>query len=322
MADNKKISDLPEDTSVTLADYIPIVTPGSNLTKKASLARVIALAGSGGSGGGTGTSAVFLDNFVVNLPNNQTGIPNGTTVNAGDPIAPFIEAAFRKSSPAQYTGPNLSLSGISAPAVIEVGTPISIAFTISFAQNDAGNETSRSLSKNGSPLTASSGLYSDSIIAATSPTNYVATLSYAQGHINNDSLGNPDPSGQMPAGAINSNTLSYQGFYKLWYDAVSTLPATSPAVRSLTNSRFSNAGNSFTLNTGSTQQTFVLLLPPGKSLASVIDQDALNLDITAQYLPTSITVNDAGGTAVTYTMYTMSQSVAYSSNHRHNITIA
>lgn len=110
--------------------------------------------------------------------------------------------------------------------------------------------------------------------------------------------------------------------YKIWYDAVSATPTNSNVARGLSNSRFSNDGNAFTLNTGNSQKTFVILLPPGKTLQSVIDQDALNLDITAQYLSGSIAVNDAAGAAIIYTMYTMSQSVAYSSNHRHNITIA
>jgi hypothetical protein len=320
---NQKISDLPDDTTVTLADYVPIVTPGSTQTKKASLARVIALAGSGSGSGIGGGSPTFLDSFVVNLPDNQSGIPNGTTVNAGDSIATFLESAFRKASPAVYNYPSASLSGSPAPAAVEVGTALSIAFSIGFTQNDAGAQTSLVLNKNGSPLTATSGTYTDSITATLSPVNYQAIINYAQGHINNDSLGSPDASGRIAAGSVSSNVLSYQGFYLLWYDAVATIPAASAAVRALSNARFSNAGNSFTLNTGSTQTHFVLVLPPGKSLVSVIDQDALNLDITSQYAATGISVNNASGTAVSgYTLYSMSQSVPYSSNHRHNITIA
>jgi hypothetical protein len=256
------------------------------------------------------------------LPNNQTGIANGTTINAGDSIGPFLAAAFRKSSPAVYTGPSLSLSANNAPSVVEVGTSISITFAIGYTANDAGAETSRTMHKNGAVFNATGGAYTDTIVASTSPISYYATVNYAQGGINNDSLGGPDASGRIPAGLIDSGTLNYQGFYKIWYDAVSAAPASSAAARALSNVRFTTDGNNFTLNTGSSQTKFVLLLPPGKSLASVIDQDALNLDITAQYTASTISVNNAAGVAISYTLYTMSQSIPYSSNHRHNITIA
>ena len=321
---NQKISDLPDDTVVTLADYVPIVTPGSTQTKKASLARVIALAGSGGGTGSGGSPPVFLDNFVVNLPDNQTGIPNGTTVNAGDNIATFLEAAFRKASPAQYNYPSVSLSGNPAPDVVEVGTSLAITFNIGYNQNDAGAQTGVVLNKNGSPLTAVNGVYSDNIFAAITPINYQAAINYAQGPVKDNSLGDPDASGRIAAGAVASNTLTYTSFYKIFYDAVTSVPTNSTQARGLTNARFSNSGNVFTLNTGNALTKFVLLLPPGKSLISVIDQDALNLDITHQYTDnaTTISVNDAGGNAVPYTLYAMSQSVPYSSSHKHNITIA
>jgi len=195
MPQNQTISNLPEDTSVTIADYVAIVTPGLGQTRKAKLSSVLALATGGGAapnyvgkypslaalqtdipagadgnyaivaasphdeeyiwdgdhgvwaltqnvpastfallGGNptdnaalaaalTSASAVFSDGFTVNLPTNNTGIANGTVVNPGDPVAPFLKAAFSKASqptvsvitngnsqPYNQTGINLTVS--------------------------------------------------------------------------------------------------------------------------------------------------------------------------------------------------------------------
>src|SRR5476651_2880793 len=160
MPQNSTISNLPEDTGVTIADYVAIVTPGLGQTRKAKLSSILSLATGAGAPnyvgkypslaalqvdiptgvngnyaivtaspndeeyiwdsdhtawvktenvpastfaqlGGNATdnaslaaalmsaSAVFTTGFTVNLPTNNTGIPNGTVVNAGDPVAPF-----------------------------------------------------------------------------------------------------------------------------------------------------------------------------------------------------------------------------------------
>ncbi len=61
-------------------------------------------------------------------------------------------------------------------------------------------------------------------------------------------------------------------------------------------------------------------MPNTLSISQVLDLDALNANITASYVNNPFNVEDAGGTAVAYNVYTMSNSVPYSSNHRHEIT--
>lgn len=416
MADNKKISDLPDDTSVSLSDYVPIVTPGSSQTKKATLAHVMALAIGGSGGSGSSTPPVFLDNFVVNLPNNQTGIANGTIVNAGDPIAPFIEAAFNKASattvavntngntqPYNQTNINLivaiaysiNTSGATLANIIlersrdnatwitllNTATPntsyndnslnstannASIYYKLTVTDNSGGtNSTTRqvifsaytapsinllvgaTIRERGDASTSITGT-----ITQNSP-NIALTNYQVQYQVNGTgswmNIGPPLAAwGSTQSISVshndvllnNSSTLSYRAqvidaqqtttsatqtisfIYRLWYDSVASAPANSAAIRALANTQLINGSNSFTLLTGTVNQNFVIVLPPGKSLVSVINTDALGANITSEFASSSLSVNDFGGTAVTYTLLTKTTSIPYSPSNHFVITIA
>lgn len=413
MAKNKKISELPDDTSVTLADYVPIVTPGSTATKKATLAYVVALAG---SGSGTSSPAIFLDDFTVNLPNNQTGIPNGTQVHAGDLIAPFIEAAFKQATPpAVSVNTNTSVQPYNQT---NINLAVSIAYTINTSgatlQNiklersrdnatwttllNTGTATS-SYNDNGiNPTVDNSPIYykltiTDTAGGTNSNTKQVTFSTYAapsvslsvgstvreRGDVNTNitgtitrntpnialasyqvqyqvngagswiNIGSPvTASGASQAISINHNdtslntsssliyrvqvtdaqqtttsgTQTVSFIYRLWYDNVAAAPVTSANVRAIANTQLTNAGNTFTMVTGTTNTNFVIVLPPGKSLVSVLNVENSNQNITSEFIPGSISVNDFGGTAVTYTMYKKTTSIPYSPSNHFAITIA
>ncbi|RKR83182.1 hypothetical protein BDD43_3384 [Mucilaginibacter gracilis] len=222
-----------------------------------------------------------------------------------------------------YTTPTAVLSSTQSTSGLEVGQTVNIPLTVAFNQNDGGAQGAMSVKKDGTQIATASPYTDSAVVMALTAKVYQANVAYAQGPIKNNIIGVPDATGRIAASSVNSNSLSYQGYYKIFYDAVAAFPTNSATARALTNSRFSNSGNTFTLNTGTVQTKFCLILPPGKTLVSVIDQDALNLDITSQYVASSITVNDAAGNSVTtYTIYAMSQSIPYTASHRHNITIA
>lgn len=100
----------------------------------------------------------------------------------------------------------------------------------------------------------------------------------------------------------------------------SSVPTTSSAVRSLPSRFFTSTSDVFNLNTGSTEVNFTVAIPSTETISEVIDLDALNANITSQYVNNNFNVDDAGGTAVSYNVYTMTQASAYSSNHRHQVT--
>jgi hypothetical protein len=112
--------------------------------------------------------------------------------------------------------------------------------------------------------------------------------------------------------------------YKRYYGASATSPTNSASVKSLASNDFQTSNsNTFTLNTGNVQKKFVVVLPPGRTISEVIDLDALNANITSNYVLTgTINVTDAGGSSRVYTIYEMNIGEPYSANHRHQIKTA
>jgi len=121
-----------------------------------------------------------------------------------------------------------------------------------------------------------------------------------------------------------STTITFQ--YGIFYGPSATAPSNSAGVRSLGTKTLVSAGGTTILNTGNTQVNFTMALPTTvaatDTISSVIDLDALNADITASYVLTTFNVNDGGGTAVSYNVYTMTIASPYSSSHRHSIVRA
>ena len=119
-------------------------------------------------------------------------------------------------------------------------------------------------------------------------------------------------------------TASYNITYKyvVFYGPSATAPTNSAGVRALSGKRFTDAGNTFTLNTGAVQTIFTVAIPATMALTQVLDLDALNANITANYTLSTFNVNDGGGTPVAYKIYTLTNAIPYSADHRHQITIA
>ena len=124
-----------------------------------------------------------------------------------------------------------------------------------------------------------------------------------------------------PVSTFNSNPFTITAFYKVFFASVAVVPTNSSEVRVLANSRFTNSGNVFNLDSGLINKTFCLVIPALNNLVSVVDLDALNANLTSSYILSYIQVADASGALVNYKLYTMSQAIPYPSNHRHQITI-
>lgn len=108
----------------------------------------------------------------------------------------------------------------------------------------------------------------------------------------------------------------------IFYGPTSSAPATSSAVRNLPSRIFTDGSNPFTLNTATTEKIFSAAMPSTLSISEVLDLDALNANITANYANSTISVADYTGTSSTYNVYTMTNAIPYTSNHRHQITRA
>jgi hypothetical protein len=124
-----------------------------------------------------------------------------------------------------------------------------------------------------------------------------------------------------PVQTIDSSNFVVTARFYRFFGPTASSPANSADVRALASSAFQTTG-SFNLTTGTTLTKFVVALPPSVTISSVIDLDALNADITSEYVLTgTVNVLDAGSTNRAYNIYEMNIGVAYSTSHRHQITI-
>jgi len=121
-------------------------------------------------------------------------------------------------------------------------------------------------------------------------------------------------------GSTASGTQTVSFLNLIFYGPAASAPATSADVRVLGTRVFTDAANPFNLNTGSTQRIFSVALPPGKTITQVLDLDALNANITANYVSSTISVDDGGGNGTNYSVYTMTNAIPYDANHRHQVT--
>lgn len=189
--------------------------------------------------------------------------------------------------------------------LFEEGSTGTVTVSGSVSANDETAITTRRVLRNGSPwqtFTGNTFSFPDTLTADTTyrveVTGGTSGTKTATAAVNFDLLHRFGPSAAVP---------------------------TAASARSLSGSAWRDGGNAFPLNTGTAEKRFYILLAPNESLVSVVDQDALNLDITSEYalVNSNFSVNNAAGTPVAgYRLYEKAQGVPYTANHRHNITIA
>lgn len=222
-----------------------------------------------------------------------------------------------------YNAPTATLSA-SSGLTGEVGTALNnLIIGLAFTRRDAGDPGNFLIRKNGATVVNSNG-YTDNIVLGTSAITYQGNVSYAAGDTKNNIIGIPDPVGKVAAGNIDSNILNAIGYYATWYGPAAGQPANRADAQSLGGKQLTNGSNTFILNTGATRTLMAIITAPGKSLSSVVDLDALNAVITSEYiLQGAISLADAAGNSVSgFKLYLKTMGVAYSTSHRHQITLA
>ena len=118
----------------------------------------------------------------------------------------------------------------------------------------------------------------------------------------------------------NSSTVTVSLLNTIFYGPSEFKPVDATGVRNLTGKSFVDSSNPFNLETGSNYKNFTVAMPASHTVTEVLDLDALNANITANYVLSSFDIVDGGGTAINYNVYTMSNAIPYTSNHRHRIT--
>lgn len=241
-------------------------------------------------------------------------------------LKPFDTSILDGLFPAVYFPPAAVLSVIeAAPGLVgEVGGTYNASFNFGFDQKDAGDPYYLYLLKDNNILFESDyvnpppfGVTSQYSLQGE---NFKLRVSYQEGEIKYNALGNASPSGRIQPGTIDSGVISIKGFYNSWYGSVTIEPISSDAVRSLS-AKLGNNLDKFIIEASTLMQ--VLVVAPGMELVSVIDLDALNVDLTSQYeLKGSMTINSPSSAPIAgYKKFIRTQGVAYAKPHRHQVTL-
>jgi hypothetical protein len=269
-----------------------------------------------------GRLAAMLDSIVSTLGNsNYTpqgvtlaavgGIASGTNLGTSpiaiqdlldDILYPYVNPVFT----------SFSVSGQST--TVEVGTTLSGSKTFTWGITlNSGTVPTIDIYDNTAASTLLAGTSNDGTQAQTITTIQLnsngATQSW-KGVGNNTS----------PPGTFNSSNFVVTARFLRFYGADAT-PTNSAEVRALPLNSFHGGASSFTFTTGTTETNFVVALPPGVTIASVIDLTNLNVDITSNFvLIGTVNVLDAGSTNRAYNIYEYSIGVPYSSSATLQVT--
>jgi hypothetical protein len=276
-------------------------------------------------------------------PSNLTvgGIPAGTVL-TGKTYSELFQQLLITTFYPTLNPPFIASFIENVTDIQEVGTIIpSITFTATFDRGSISPQYSAaSPYRSGLPNNYN---YTGAQIAGTYPstsltdnrvaTNYklllgatntwTVSVSYDAGVQPYDSAGNPYSS-LLPAGTTAATPKTLTGQYIRFYGASNITPVNSAQVRALPQNSFQTANvNTFILNTGAVETTFIVALPPSRTINTAYDLDALNAPMPYVLIGT-ITVNDGGGSGDphTYNLYRLTIGAPYSSNHQHQITTA
>lgn len=255
------------------------------------------------------------------MGSNIGALKVGDVINATDSITDTLKKMLQTRIPATYSAPSVSLNTAAAGSgathaagTYEAGTAINALLTAAFNKADAGDLTTLKITKSGTEVATGSATPQTYTYAETlgdGTVSLVATATYTAGAIKNDNLGDPSPTGSIPAGS-KSATKTYTGIRKGFYgpDSAGAAEAidTSAGIRALSaTSGAVSKGTKITISVpvGSTRCTIAFRATVG-TLAQVLYRESGNANITAQFAKSTVAVEGANGyTAVDYNVYTV-----------------
>ena len=260
------------------------------------------------------------DNEATNLSQLKidTGVDSSiTTVNfggipAGTDIQDRLVTSLLIDAMIAYLYPQFQSQSCNYPSIVEVGTTVSGNGIFAWSISNAGNVKPNTVAifDINSATNIASGLANDG--------SETVALNSILLNANNATQSWKIKAQNTKDENFESGNIVVTAKFKRFFGATSATPTTATA-RSL-GSEF-QVSNQFILNTGSTLTKFAVCLPSGVTISSVIDLDALNLNITSNYVSLgTININDIGGTSRVYNLYELNIGAPYSSNHRHQIT--
>jgi hypothetical protein len=234
-------------------------------------------------------------------------------------------------TPAVYAAPVANISATPVPGAYEIGTVIDAVVTTSLQQNDSGGPTTGTpvkILRNGTQVATVSPFDFGAFTMDSAGLTARSTIDFLGGPVKNNNVGVPSPNGQIQAGSAPSQTLSWIGSYAVMYGPMTngddfgdiTDLRTEPGVAHTVTYGMPEV----TINTGTVAKRFIVAIPAGKTVDTVIDLDALGANVTSQYTVKALAdgaIKDAAGVPVNgYNIFGMAQAVPYGTSHRHLVT--
>lgn len=220
-----------------------------------------------------------------------------------NPVQNKVIAALHLE-PAEYEAPTASITNVSQD--VENGTTIEeINLQVNFNQNDAGAATGYEIiqvvnpGNNQTIIANSSTATIEDLVIPLGNVIIGGVVYHAQGPVKQNNLGEDDPTGQIQAGSIFSQTRIITGTQRSFFGSVASTPVNSAQARALT--KIKSSENSFIFLASEVNNSIVV--PQGKNLVSVISSN--NETLTNQFTSQAITVNDAGGNPQNYTVFNL-----------------
>lgn len=260
--------------------------------------------------------------FTVELGTNGTlgGFKTGDSISKDMTVENIVKKLLMKQVPPTYTQPTVSIANNSGSSSgsYEIGTTVTSKVKATFTKNDAGDLTSVQFKKNNANVgTAGTELtYSEDAFILSTTTYYSATISYAEGAIKNDNLGEPYPTGHITAGSKTTNNYTFTPYRQGYFIGTTnnTTALTSDAIRALAmkkNAAYAAGTVKLTVPVGA-QRVIIACPATNKGMTKVLNESALNADVTSTFTKSTIDVEGAAGyEAVSYNVWTFIPDVPY-----------
>lgn len=144
---------------------------------------------------------------------------------------------------------------------------------------------------------------------------YKATATYGAGVTAKDNLGSDsNPAVAIAAGTKSKETAAYTPFRNYFYGATAEKPTlNSDYIRSLTKSGKAYAAGTLTINVPvGAQRVAIACIATAKGVTKVINETAMNADVTSTFVKSTVPVEGANGySAKTYNVWIFEPAVAY-----------
>ena len=250
-----------------------------------------------------------IERFPLNTPNSTVTVGGYL---ADTPLADRTAIEVLTEMLVVYLYPQFNSQSCNYPSIVEVGTTVSGNRVFAWSISNAGNVKPNTVAifDINSATNIATGLANDG--------SETVALNSILLNANNATQSWKIKAQNTKDENFESGNIVTTAKFKRFFGATTATPTTGTA-RGL-DSEF-QISNQFILNTGNTLTKFAICLPSGVTISSVIDLDALNLNITSNYVSLgTININDIGGTSRVYNLYEMNIGAPYSANHRHQIT--